>query len=320
MIVSSHPWKCLSLALLLVIPLSTHGFSPTITPTMSLNCNPPSDELVRYRARAAYDGNGFQGFQLQPDRRTIQGDLEQVLSQRFQRQVRVVGAGRTDAGVHARGQAIHFDLQKGDIQSPEALKTLEYSMNRMLRQDLQVYNLQEAPLVTKKVNGIVGPFPWHAIYDATGKLYIYRISAAKSMDPLERHTRYDLSWRPNLDLDLLQRTLKHCEGTHDFRAFAVGIDEKESFLDGTVNTRRTVYSVDMIDEGAGMFRIEVRLKGALYKMIRNIMGTALDVAWGITSEEKFLALLHGGASRRENKSKPAPPQGLMLEQVYYDDY
>jgi tRNA pseudouridine38-40 synthase len=135
---------------------------------------------------------------------------EQILSQRFQRQIRVVGAGRTDAGVHARGQAIHFDLQKGDIQSPEALQTLQYSMNRMLRQDLQVYNLQEAPLVIKKVNGVVGSYPWHAIYDATGKLYIYRISAAKSMDPLERHTRYDLSWRPNLDLDLLQRTLKHC--------------------------------------------------------------------------------------------------------------
>jgi tRNA pseudouridine38-40 synthase len=157
----------------------------------------------------------------------------------------------------------------------DKLSALQYSMNRMLRHDLQVYNLQIAPLVNKTVKGVVGHYPWHATYDAIGKLYIYRISAASVMDPLERHNRFDLSWKQSTDLGLLQRMLKQFEGTHDFRAFAAGIDVKERFADGLLDTRRTVYNIEMVDEGAGMFRIEVRIKGALYKMIRNMVGTAL---------------------------------------------
>ncbi|KAI2500378.1 tRNA pseudouridine synthase [Fragilaria crotonensis] len=290
--------------------------------------SPQSIGLIRYRARIAYDGSGFQGFQLQPGIRTVQGELEQILDQRFQRQIRVVGAGRTDTGVHARGQAVHFDLMESDIlqkkrqsrQQQDEVSALQYSMNRMLRHDLQVYNLQIAPLVNKTVKGVVGEYPWHATYDATGKLYIYRISAASVMDPLERHNRFDLSWKQSTDLEVLQRMLKKFEGTHDFRAFAAGIDVKERFADGVLDTRRTVYNIEMVKEGAGMYRIEVRIKGALYKMIRNMVGTALDVAWGNISEEQFLMLLHSGARRQANKSKPAPPEGLTLEQVYYDDY
>jgi tRNA pseudouridine38-40 synthase len=249
----------------------------------------------RCRARIAYDGNGFQGFQLQTnDSRTIQGKLEKVLSQQFQHPVRVVGAGRTDAGVHARGQAIHFDLRSEDelihTQKAKSLENgiikLQTSMNRMLRQDLRVYNLGVAPMVAKQVKGKIGEFPWHAIYDAIGKLYIYRISVSPTMYPMERHNRYNLCWKPPIkNLDVLERTLKQFEGSHDFRAFAVGIDEKERGLDGVVNTTREVYSVRMIDEGDGNFRIEVHLKGALYKMIRNMVGTALDVAWGNLPEE-----------------------------------
>ena len=287
-----------------------------------------SKGLIRYRSRIAYDGSGFQGFQIQPDIRTIQGEIEQILTKRFQRHIRVIGAGRTDTGVHARGQAIHFDLREGEVlrmsrqlpQQQDEFSAFEYSMNRMLRHDLQLYSLQKAPLVNKMVKGVVGHHPWHAIYDANGKLYIYRISAASAMDPLERHNRYDLSWKRGTDLELLHRMLKQFEGTHDFRAFSAGIDVKERFADGILDTRRTVYSIDMIDEGSGMYRIEFRIKGALYKMIRNMVGTALDVAWGKTSEEEFLMLLHSGARRQANKSKPAPPEGLTLEQVYYDDY
>jgi tRNA pseudouridine38-40 synthase len=284
----------------------------------------------RCRARVAYDGNGFQGFQLQSnDSRTIQGELEKVLSQQFQHPIRVIGAGRTDACVHARGQAIHFDLQseyellstKKADSIGHGIEKLQTSMNSMLRQDVRIYNLEVAPMVVKQVKGKLTELPWHAIYDAIGKLYLYRFSVSPAMNPLERHNRVNLSWKSRLkNLDVLERTLKHFEGSHDFRAFAVGIDEKERGLEGIVNTTREVYSVQMIDEGDGNFRIEVRLKGALYKMIRNMVGTALDVARGIVSEEQFLQLLHEGASRKKNKSKPAPPEGLTLEHVYYTDF
>jgi tRNA pseudouridine38-40 synthase len=317
----------LPLLLLLITPSSILGLSTPNTPPPPIETlkGIPLETLegtTRYRGRAAYDGNGFQGFQLQPDRRTIQGELEEVLARRFQRLVRVVGASRTDAGVHARGQAIHFDLKEGEIESQQDLEKLQRSMNSMLRQDLQVYNLQEAPVLDKEVNGILRIYPWNAMLDSTGKLYIYRLSAAKSMDPLERHNRYDTKWK-DTNVDVLERTLKHFEGSHDFRAFAGGIEQMEKRMKGgTMNTRRQVYSIDIVDEGAGMYRIEVRLKGALYKMIRNMVGTALDVAWGHLSEEDFLALLHRteAAGRTQNKSKPAPPEGLTLEQVYYEDF
>lgn len=293
------------------------------------------DNVIRYRGRVAYDGNGFQGFQLQPaDARTIQGDLEKVLTQRFQCPVRVVGAGRTDAGVHARGQAIHFELPADRVQKEKEkdlllLPQLEYTMNRMLRQDVRVYNLQEAPMLTKELNGELFQIPWNAIHDTTGKLYIYRISTSKSMDPLERHSRFDLKYGYGAtDIQVLERTLKHFEGYHDFRAFAGGIVKLEKNMrDGeTMDTHRAVYNITMVDEGEdnnGNYRIEIRLKGALYKMVRNMVGTALEVACGKMTEDEFLRLLHRAdpsIERKTNKAQPAPPQGLTLEQVYYDDY
>mmetsp|Transcript_33364 Transcript_33364/g.36915 ORF Transcript_33364/g.36915 Transcript_33364/m.36915 type:complete len:327 (-) Transcript_33364:27-1007(-) len=298
---------------------------PACSPVIILRSSPQTIEeneaTTRYRARIAYDGAGYKGFQIQPRRNTIQGELEKVLSQRFQRSVRVLGAGRTDTGVHARGQAIHFDLEKGLISSQEELGKLEYSLNRMLKPDIRLYNLQQAPIVTKMWNGEERKVQWSAMYDSIGKLYTYRISVGKSMNPIERHNRYDLWWS-NTNLKDLERILKHFEGEHDFRAFAASMEQLEKALGGEFNTIRTVHSVNLIEEGEQRYRIDLHLSGALYKMVRNMVGTALDVACGRLSEEDFLALLNrsNNAVRKTNKSKPAPPQGLTLEKVYYDDY
>eukprot|EP00545_Synedropsis_sp_CCMP1620_P013721 CAMPEP_0119009804 /NCGR_PEP_ID=MMETSP1176-20130426/4613_1 /TAXON_ID=265551 /ORGANISM="Synedropsis recta cf, Strain CCMP1620" /LENGTH=333 /DNA_ID=CAMNT_0006962381 /DNA_START=1054 /DNA_END=2055 /DNA_ORIENTATION=- len=327
----------LSLLLLTISPLHTSILVRAFATTNNNTPKHPADTAVvvveplyegitRIRGRVAYDGNGFKGFQLQPKRRTIQGDLEAVLSQRFQRLVRVVGASRTDAGVHARAQAVHFDLRTEDsinLEEEEDLQKLQFSMNSMLKQDVRVYNLEKAPESVREIKGKPMLVPWNAIHESTGKLYIYRLCAAKHMDPLERHTRHSLKWKDPIDVDVLTRTLKHMEGYHDFRAFAGGIEQLEKHLKGkTMNTKRTVYSIEVVDEGEDMYRIEVRLKGALYKMVRNMVGSALEVAWGKLPEEEFLALLHRteAAGRKQNRSKPAPPEGLTLESVYYDDY
>jgi tRNA pseudouridine38-40 synthase len=293
--------------------------------------------LIRYRSRVAYNGAGFQGFQLQnPPARTIQGELEQVLTERFQQPVRVVGAGRTDAGVHARGQAFHFDLEPTP-QSPQSsgddcslseqdLSSIEHSLNRMLRADVRLWNLQRAPLPAFKTIGNQNEPPvelaWNVIHDSTRKLYSYRISVGAVMEPLERHSRWHPDQASRLDLDQLERLLKCYEGSHDFRAFAGAIEQLEKKAGRAVDTVRTVYSVDLVDEGNGNYRMDFFIKGALYKQIRNMVGTAINTCMGDMTEESFRWLLardDASVTRDDNPSKPAPPEGLTLEYVYFDN-
>ena len=234
-----------------------------------------------------------------------------------------MGAGRTDAGVHARGQAIHFDLYDGELND---ISQLQHSLNRMLPHEIIVYNLQPAPLATIKQwsNGTVTKFPWHVIYNSQQKLYSYRLCVAAAMDPLERHYRHHVDWG-NVNITLLNTTLQHFVGTHDFRAFAGAIEQKEKKDGKMVGTVRTVYSVHLLQEpGNGLYRIDFLLQGALYRMIRNMVGTALEVSRGRMSEDTFLHLLHhnnttsGQFVRDDNPCKPAPPQGLTLERVFFD--
>lgn len=324
-------------------------------------------EPQRFRARVAYDGSRFQGFQLQPGshQQTIQGCIEEALNERLGTslsptlpRIRVVGASRTDTGVHARGQAVHWDILWGSAvtsgtstssmeqlrlerSDPEFLQgPLQYSLNRMLPPDVRVWNIQVTPPARVKtyydeVSGtnVTRLMEWNAIYDTIGKLYSYRISLANVMDPIERRCR----WHPDalvrgrstpLNLHRLERVLKMYEGTHDFRAFANGMELLERRLgQSRVRTERTVYDVKLIDEGNGNYRIDVHLQGALHKQVRSMVGTALDVSRGLISEDFFLHLLYSPAtgsnhhnnklSRKDNPSKPAPPQGLTLERVHY---
>jgi tRNA pseudouridine38-40 synthase len=292
-----------------------------------VNCY--NQDSLRYRCRVAYNGAGFQGFQLQdPPARTVQGELEQVLTERFQQPVRVVGAGRTDAGVHARGQAFHFDLASssphGCSISEQELSSIEHSLNRMLRSDVRLWNLQRAPLPAYKTIGSELPveLAWNVMHDSTRKLYSYRISAGAVMEPLERHSRWHPDQAFRLDLDQLERLLKCYQGTHDFRAFAGAIEQLEKKAGRSVDTVRTVYSVDLVPEGNGMYRIDFFIKGALYKQVRNMVGTAIDTCMGRMSEVTFRWLLEredAAVTRDDNPSKPAPPEGLTLEYVYFDN-
>ena len=302
--------------------------------------------VVRYRARVAYDGTSFQGFQVQANgQRTVQACLEKVLTQRCNQQgvVRVIAAGRTDTGVHARGQAVHFDLP--DFLTTDEVRNVEESLNKMLPPDVCVWNLQHAPPPLQKTfqteTGATTTknMTWNVLYDSTRKLYSYRLSLAPVMDPLQRYHR----WHPDalkgkpVEPDKLRRLIRYYEGTHDFRAFAGSIEQLQKKCGGRhINTTRTVYSADLIDEGNGCFRIDFLLKGALYKQVRNMVGTAVDAARGVLSENEFRGLIHqddegcsslevddGGDKRGPrftrafNPSKPAPPEGLTLEHVYF---
>lgn len=319
------------------------------------------------------------------NQRTVQGILEEVLSRRFQRPVTVVGAGRTDAGVHARGQAVHFDLfshnetdvatsaSAGDDSGTSGgrsrtVSELETSMNRMLPTDVRVWNLQPAPppsflgVVPRRsassadlnVNDgddgddgddddafdppfVPGVYKWNVMRDCVSKLYSYRICVGDVLDPVERHNRWHPTWGHDIDVARLERTLRHYEGRHDFVCFSGALERNGRRRTGSIrarNTVRTVHSIELVkeaspslDEGGDhcghLYRIDVYLDGALYKMVRNMVGTALDVCRGRLAEETFLDLLHRPGelkySRRDNPCKPAQPAGLTLERVFYPD-
>ena len=283
----------------------------------------PLHSLVhRYRARLAYNGSGFQGFQVQPGRRTVQEEVEKVLSQRLNEPIRVVGAGRTDAGVHARGRAVHFDCTRP--LSTNELASVQTSVEKMLPKDVALWNLQPVPPpITKTIKGNVMEKDWNVMFDSTHKLYSYRLNVSPTMDPLDRHYR----WHPDrvqhwFDEQTFGRLLECYVGDHNFRAFASDIEKLERKLGGTVDTTRTVYSVKLVKEsGQGNLRADFLLKGALYKQVRNLVGTALDVCQGRIDEDFFQQLIHnaGEFAREDNPAKPAPPQGLTLERVYFDE-
>ena len=305
-----------------------------------------AQKVVRYRCRVAYDGSGFSGFQLQQragggvgsdepisTKRTIQGVVEQVLQQRFSRVIRVVGAGRTDAGVHARGQAVHFDLTTSEHgKNYHDLELFETAMNRMLPPDIRVWNVEPAPAPSEElVNNGTAVYAWNVMRKSSAKLYSYRLCLADSMDPLLRHDRWQLdsNWVQTnsraMNPEVLAEILRRYEGTHDFVCFAGALEANARKTGVKMTTVRTVHRCELVceEEERNLYRIDIYLDGALYKMVRNLVGTAIDVWRNAYSTESFATLLdvpsNHGLTREDNPCKPAPPHGLTLERVFYAD-
>jgi tRNA pseudouridine38-40 synthase len=273
--------------------------------------------------------------------RTIQEELENVLSQRFQRLVRVTGASRTDGGVHARGQAAHFDLYHNETNINNTTESeLETCMNRMLPSDIRIWNIQAPPpyeIPIRDINRYIpaGIYNWNAMKTSTGKLYSYRICIGHSMNPLDRYNRWQLPWPTTINTDRLEQILKLYEGEHDFVCFAGAIEQQEKKT-GIVgrSTVRNIQKIQLVkevdskmvdgsDPSSSYYRIDIYLDGALYKMVRNLIGTALDVCRDWLDEEAFLDLLNRPSelnyTRKNNPCKPAPSVGLTLERVFYPD-
>jgi len=332
---------------------------------------------IRFRCRIAYDGTSFAGFQLQGGRggsgakqaeaknkipkkqkkrqnnnpRTIQGEIERILSTRFQRVVKVLGAGRTDGGVHARGQAIHFDLYPNETIAKTKNyasandfsfeRDLECSMNRMLPSDIRAWNVGRAypEEITDTGSKYTPPgsYNWNAMRSSTSKLYSYRISVGDAMNPTERHHRWQLPW-PGVDPDRLEHLLKKFEGQHNFVCFAGALEQQTKKMGFAMGTIRTIHKIRFVkeanryrnninnmggDPSEHYYRIDIYLDGALYKMVRNIIGTAVDVCREYMEEELLTDLLNKPEglkyTRKDNPCVPAPPHGLTLERVFYPD-
>ena len=261
---------------------------------------------ARYALRVAYDGTHFNGWQVQPNARTVEGELRRAFTQRFDgANVPLLGASRTDSGVHARGQAAHVDL-------PEVVADvdlLKHQLNRMLPDDVRINCVREAPPGGEK--------PWHAIACSTGKRYSYRMTARYgSQDPLERLYRAHVCYE-DLDFALLSNALQRCRGRFDFKAFANNAPTQNPL---EMDTIREIRSIEAEDEGFGDYTVQIELDGALYRMVRNVVGACVACGTGKLKIDELDELLSGRKTRRDNPTKSAPARGLCLEEVFYDDF
>ncbi len=237
----------------------------------------------------AYDGTAYHGWQLQPEARTIQGELEKALGRMAKKPVRVTGAGRTDAGVHARGQVAHFDLERAI--PPEGMVK---GLNTLIPSDIRVLGVAEVDAT------------FHARYSARSKTYRYYLDPTPLASPFRN--RFTLHYPHDLDRDGLRQAAAKFLGKHDFAAF------RAAACNAKTTTR--VVSVSEWVEEEGELVYQVVASGFLHHMVRNLVGTMLEVGRKKTSACSMVAILD---SRDRTQAGPtAPPQGLHLEGVSYE--
>jgi len=239
----------------------------------------------------AYDGTNYHGFQEQRGTRfqTVQGVLEERLSQLAQRPVQVSGAGRTDAGVHARGQVISFAADGWPVPAERTA----YALNSLLPRDIVALDAEEVPV------------SFHARFSAIAKTYRYTVYHGKWHSPFHRLYSYHVP--KQLDFNAMREAAGYLEGRHDFSAFrALGTPVK--------TTVRTLYQARVASEGDLVYII-LRADGFLYHMARMISGTLLRVGLGKLAAGEVAGIL---ASLDSMKGGPTlPARGLCLEKVEY---
>ena len=270
-----------------------------------------------WKLTLAYDGTDFHGWQVQPGERTIQGELQWALERLVGEAPLPQGSGRTDAGVHALAQVASFQLQAA---IPAA--NLVRALNRTLPAAIRVL---EAQAVEEQ---------FHARHSAVAKTYEYRIlpvepGAEQICPPFLARYVYPYSWK--VDLDVLRRAATAFVGEHDFRSFAASdpdlatragdCQEGGPIQTETRTTVRTIFASEWREEMRDGFRLlvyRVRGNGFLHHMVRNLVGTVLDVGRGYTKVDAIPQIL--AARDRAAAGPTAPARGLFLQSVEYDSH
>jgi tRNA pseudouridine38-40 synthase len=235
-----------------------------------------------------YDGTGYHGWQIQPNVLTIQGTIEGKLAQITGEAVRLVASGRTDTGVHAMGQVAHFKTQS----SLDVLSFLK-ALNSLLPENIRVKDVEEVDEA------------FHARFSAKGKVYEYRIFNGEFPSPFYRH----FSWfvPAKLDLASMREAAMKLRGRHDFSSFCSTGSDHSSPL-------REIYAIDVGMRGDFII-IQVEANAFLKQMVRNIVGTLVEVGRQKLTPSQFGDILK--ARDRRRAGIPAPAQGLFLVRVDY---
>lgn len=239
----------------------------------------------------SYDGTAFSGSQVQPNKRTVQGEFHAVLQKMHKGQhIRLYSSGRTDSGVHARGQVAHFET---DI----SMSTMSWkkALNALLPDDIYIHDVAFVSA------------DFHAQFDAREKEYRYFVHHAEEADVFRRQYMYHYPYA--LDKSKIVSACRLFEGTHDFTSFC---STRSSVKGSKV---RTLYEVGLeVREEEWVFVL--RGNGFLYNMVRIIVGVLLDVGAGRTSEADIIEMFE--QRDRTFAGKTAPPEGLFLWQVIYE--
>lgn len=247
--------------------------------------------MVRVKATLEYDGTNFAGFQKQTGTglRTVQGVLEEALFRLTGEEIVINGSGRTDSGVHALGQVVHFDTE-----TPIPVERIPAALRRQLPPDLVA------------LDAAMADASFHARYSALGKKYCYLVLNSRMSTALWRNRCYQCPY--SLDLGAMRRAAEDLTGEHDFRGFsATGSSVK--------NTVRRIFSFAITASQGDWIWFTVTADGFLYKMVRLMVGTLLEVGRGRMPSQQVREILDSG---ERGKGGPAlPPQGLYLMKVYY---
>lgn len=266
--------------------------------------DPPAGGAAEARGiclTVAYDGTDFAGYQLQPGERTVQGELERAIETMSGGPVRVRAAGRTDAGVHALGQRVAFDVEPSRADIP--LEGWERGLNSNLPEDIVV-------------RGAMWCAPrYEPRYDAIDKTYRYLVHVGGAPNPLMRKRAWHLGKprtdaRSPFDAARAGEAARAFEGTHDFRAYCAADGDSKT-------TVRTIHSLRVREgfaEDPELIALEVRGNAFLKNMVRILAGTIVDVALGRRGAETIARTLDPRASR-EDAGKTAPAHGLTLVEV-----
>ena len=242
-----------------------------------------------YMLWLCYDGTRTRGWQRQGNTdNTIQARLEALLSRILDQPVEIAGAGRTDAGVHARRQCCSF---RADTERSCSFMLTE--LRKYLPEDIGAISLEEAPE------------RFHARLSAAEKTYVYRVWNSDAPNVFER--KYVYVWPGRLDLEEMRRAAALLTGTHDFSAFCTAKGKKKSAV-------RTLYALD-IEEDGGELRFTLRGDGFLYNMVRILVGTLLEVGSGQRGAESVREALERG--ERSLAGFTAPARGLTLWDIKY---
>ena len=241
----------------------------------------------RLMAVVEYDGTDYLGFQVQARGRTVQGEIERALRAVTQEEIRIIGAGRTDAGVHARGQVIAFNTAWR-----HSIEELQHALNAVLPKDIAVRELRP---VAKG---------FHPRFDAVSREYRYTVLNQRWRSPLAR--RFAYHFPQSLDVAAMNEAAGTLVGTHDFAAFGRAPQGD--------NTVRQVHRAQCTSEEPFVY-FDITANAFLYRMVRRLVGTLLRVGTGELSPQGFEEILQ--AADGERASKAVPAHGLCLIRVNY---
>jgi tRNA pseudouridine38-40 synthase len=254
---------------------------------------PSSTAAPRLWAKIEYDGTDFAGFQVQAGERTVQGELERALASLTGSPTRVVGAGRTDRGVHAKGQIVSFQ-----VDWKHGLAELHRGLNAVVAADVAVLELGLAP------EG------FHPRFSARSRTYRYTILNQPWPSPLHRRTAWHVA--KELDVGRMVQASEMLIGTQDMATF--GRPPERAREAGTASTVRTVLRAEW-KEGGSLLTFYLEANAFLFRMVRSIVGTLALVGWKEISVEEFRAMLE--ARDRSRVKRVAPAHGLCLVEVNY---